>query len=999
MLTRRPRLALAGLCAIVFFTGHSAVQGGWPQPPAVADSVLPPDEVIAVDPAGIPVICRHAPATEKERTTASMSGVATLSSSPTGTRSWECVPGVIRDNGEDTFHIEVTAETSITAIRLDTLSPKLLASGVLPLAFRDDGLEGDRTAGDSVWTSPPVRYNPALPVTGHYWNDSASPAGLTFVDVGSVTLTESSGANTQFLLGPSVGVLSSAIPAADPVVLSSTILATSHLVNIRNDSAQTQRFLRNLGSDLHDVTTALYEVLPDLVDFFVFISSRKIEVSTAPAPQNFQAGKHLGVHVNWTGTGQAPFDDSALFGSAGRLLGLIALDVGSRGVNSGNLTHEILHQWAAYTHSALGLADGTGHYKPRASVGSLIGGQAWTAHPDGSYTMNCEEGPSGAHHAAPLTLYMMGLAPASQVPDIHVYSEASPLPLDRCNQVIDDIVQTVSIDQIQGAHGIRSPGPDAARKDFRLVFVVESAGRLLNTTEMTFYQLLAEHYTRPVAPGAPDPYIGFNWASIERFFAGANFTSILPVGSRYDLDGDLDVDQGDFGLLQTCMTGPGVGPPATGCAAADFDGDSDVDFDDMARFQVCRTAPGIPADPGCDPAPPPLPPGAAEDPAPPSQATDVPVGIVLSWTAGSGATQHDVYFGDTNPPVFRASQSAISFDPGILQPATTYYWRIDERNAVGVTSGSLWRFTTAAAATSCGGVLYAPPAGGWTYCLSGDEAVAGSAGLFDSLDGTWDHGSNSDDWDGSAIGGALGAGNKPGGVSSLVEGAGRYLRIQDTGDPADYGYSLPSNRKIYFAHDLTARGAPDNALTAGITVCFRARIATGEPVDAEHPDGGFGVVAWPPDGKGYANASDGRGNIGIHQKNGGTISFSLGRASDNGVGAGLFMNNRNGAALTGVVDPGESGEKNLFPLSDPTVWHEFWITIVGDTSGGGSHRVSVYADGSLVPVVFHVTAGTAWDYADISYLAMGTLSTTQAGAIDIDFVSWKSGVAAPVLTR
>jgi len=88
------------------------------------------------------------------------------------------------------------------------------------------------------------------------------------------------------------------------------------------------------------------------------------------------------------------------------------------------------------------------------------------------------------------------------------------------------------------------------------------------------------------------------------------------------------------------------------------------------------------------------PPGQATDPVPANNAVDVPVSPTLSWTAGSGATSHDVYFGDTNPPPFIGNQAGTSFSPGILSGGTIYYWQINEQGAGGTTIGNLWQFTT-----------------------------------------------------------------------------------------------------------------------------------------------------------------------------------------------------------------------------------------------------------------------------------------------------------------
>jgi len=90
-------------------------------------------------------------------------------------------------------------------------------------------------------------------------------------------------------------------------------------------------------------------------------------------------------------------------------------------------------------------------------------------------------------------------------------------------------------------------------------------------------------------------------------------------------------------------------------------------------------------------------PGQASSPSPADSATDVSVDADLSWTAGSGATSRDVYFGTTSPGTFQGNQTATTFDPGTMSNNTTYYWRIDEVNAAGTTTGIVWSFTTVAA--------------------------------------------------------------------------------------------------------------------------------------------------------------------------------------------------------------------------------------------------------------------------------------------------------------
>jgi len=87
-------------------------------------------------------------------------------------------------------------------------------------------------------------------------------------------------------------------------------------------------------------------------------------------------------------------------------------------------------------------------------------------------------------------------------------------------------------------------------------------------------------------------------------------------------------------------------------------------------------------------------PGQAGNPNPANGATDVGIYASLSWIAGASATSHDVYFGTTSPGAFQGNQSNTIFYLSTLDPNTTYYWRIDEVNRWGTTTGEVWSFAT-----------------------------------------------------------------------------------------------------------------------------------------------------------------------------------------------------------------------------------------------------------------------------------------------------------------
>ncbi len=110
------------------------------------------------------------------------------------------------------------------------------------------------------------------------------------------------------------------------------------------------------------------------------------------------------------------------------------------------------------------------------------------------------------------------------------------------------------------------------------------------------------------------------------------------------------------------------------------------------------------------------------------------------------------------------------------------------------------------------------------------------------------------------------------------------------------------------------------------------------------------------------------------------------------------MNKLNGAAASGDVDSYDSGgTANTLTGFDPTQWHEFWIQIVADTSGGGTHKVTIWKDGNTgnPDGVFYVTAGTKDEYDFNGYLVMSLGRTAIGGAQDVDFFAYKAGLISP----
>jgi len=101
--------------------------------------------------------------------------------------------------------------------------------------------------------------------------------------------------------------------------------------------------------------------------------------------------------------------------------------------------------------------------------------------------------------------------------------------------------------------------------------------------------------------------------------------------------------------------------------------------------------------------------GAVGNPNPSNSAVDVKQTQIITFSPSVFAASHELYFGtdkdavknaDTGSPEYKGTRDLGSetYDPGMLEWDTTYYWRVDEVNNANPDSpwtGILWSFTTA----------------------------------------------------------------------------------------------------------------------------------------------------------------------------------------------------------------------------------------------------------------------------------------------------------------
>jgi hypothetical protein len=94
------------------------------------------------------------------------------------------------------------------------------------------------------------------------------------------------------------------------------------------------------------------------------------------------------------------------------------------------------------------------------------------------------------------------------------------------------------------------------------------------------------------------------------------------------------------------------------------------------------------------------PPFVPSNPIPANESTDVGLNIILSWTGGDpdpgDTVDYNIFFGkDSDPPLIELVHLDTTYNPGLLEYNTQYYWRIDAYDNNGsASSGPLWTFLT-----------------------------------------------------------------------------------------------------------------------------------------------------------------------------------------------------------------------------------------------------------------------------------------------------------------
>jgi hypothetical protein len=431
-----------------------------------------------------------------------------LPAPPAGTPQVRCAaffPFAVAIDGSETTRAEIRIVGSgVSAVAIGNTFPVVgveLDGNPFPqtggfIDLYDDGTRGDRVAGDGIWSRDGIRIDAIpTPIRSYFFDRMRYTDGS-----GTQTISiQASGNNGQYgparLGGLDPGLRAEADRLADDLYL------TDHVAFLRQpDTLAELRWLiraRPPTADILSVGQRVYEKFPDVFDFLILNPG-------ADVPGGLR-GALLSGRNDTTGIGRPVFDNTADWGSQGRLKSVLALGL----TDSGPVLHEIGHTWGMFVGDSLGLQQCSPVHQGWAGTGcGPLGGfdpDTLVDNGDGSYSIasGCSSaGGAGADISPyhPLNLYLMGLIPAAEVPPIPV-----PINVD-CFSVSQDFVEqtitfeadgisTLTIEQLIAEHGIRTPGITDSQKAFTLGWIVP-INRELTATETGWYQYRSEYVGR-----------------------------------------------------------------------------------------------------------------------------------------------------------------------------------------------------------------------------------------------------------------------------------------------------------------------------------------------------------------------------------------------------------------------------------------------------------------------------------------------------------------------
>ncbi len=391
-------------------------------------------------------------------------------------------PTAIYADGHDSTTLELfTVGGDVAAV---TLKPEFADEPNYPLF--DDGTNGDRTAGDGVYSLEGIS-------TAMFPDDLLFPISYheNGIDIALATVWLT--AEIAYTNGQTETISYMELRTVSPDIefpveqVANGLYASEYAFFIVDPAGETYsgNFPNISDYDGPAITRKFYSVYPDEFDFINFMVVRGDLGMKAHSGGLRDPAENLGINRA---------DYTAEYGSQGRLLAM---------TYSGFelLNHEIGHTWSAFLGTEQGISDGA-HWVGNTDISGVMsegyetsdGLYFFTPNGDGTFKADWAEG-----LFAPLELYLMGLIHPDEVPDVHILHDPDLTNLER---VTAQSVETHTIEEIAAAAGgSRLPAYPDAPTNFNLAILLLSDAKF-SPAEFAFFSFLSQQYSAQQSVGA-----------------------------------------------------------------------------------------------------------------------------------------------------------------------------------------------------------------------------------------------------------------------------------------------------------------------------------------------------------------------------------------------------------------------------------------------------------------------------------------------------------------
>lgn len=414
----------------------------------------------------------------------------------------------------------------------------------------DDGTHGDKASGDDIFTLADVSLSFQLPNDdgyGLWW-------GYVRVELNDGVMLGNEYGNLIGLVDPKYKDM---FPAQD---LGSGLSATNYAFFIEDSGHEVvdQYPVSNVycGTTNFEAYRKLYSVFPDVFDFASLMPGMQL---FRPSDLHENVPYNNGVSNQVEHIGRSIMDDSGKYGSAGKLKSVTYSSFGSIAI----MDHELAHTWGMSVGKDLGLIKDEDLYAELGHWNKMtdIQGQMGAAYIDEDHTGHFAYNGDGTWRLisnltnqaySPLELYLMGLIPSSDIPDVHILHNPD---LTDPEHITVESYETVTAQQIvASAGGERIPSYTESQKKFSMAFIV-TQDLPYNDAAYAYFSLLSKELMSLDPPAEGSFLAPFYWAT----------------GGRATLNTFL----GDYGVLTLpaqetapVPTAPAVSEPPVAVAAA-----------------------------------------------------------------------------------------------------------------------------------------------------------------------------------------------------------------------------------------------------------------------------------------------------------------------------------------------------------------------------------------------------------------------------------------------